>query len=75
MPNNAVKTVLAFLILFQLKQKLKLKLLNMKEKEFSPMTQASKSVTKERKNIVAYNLFSIVHNCLMQVSCTNEFLF
>ena len=51
-PNHVVITVVNFLILFQLKEKeLKLKL-NIKEKEFSPMTQPSRSVTKERKNVI-----------------------
>ena len=32
------------------------------------MTQPSKNVTRERKNVIPYNLYeySIVHDCLMQ---------
>ena len=52
---------------FRLKKKeLKLRVLNIKEKEFSPMTQASKSVAKERTNIIPSNLYAIVHDYLMQ---------
>ena len=55
------------------KKELKLKVLNIKEKEFSPMTQASKSVAKERINIIPSNLYPIVHDYLMQRSWANEF--
>ena len=68
-PNNDVLIVLACIPhLFSIKKKkqLKLKVLNIKEKEFSPMTQASKSVAKERKNIIPSNLYAIVHDYLMQ---------
>ena len=67
--NNEVLIVLACIShLFSIKKKeeLKLKVLNIKENKFSPMTQASKSVTKERKNIIPSNLYPIVHDYLMQ---------
>ena len=48
-PNHVVRTVVNFLNLFHLKEKeLKLKL-NIKEKEFSPMTQLPRASQKKEK--------------------------